>query len=438
MRPGDVVARLGGDEFGVLVKDADTETAAVAAARLRAALGRAYALAGISLHVGASIGIATFPEHAQDASTLLRHADVAMYEAKRGRLGHSVYASEGDHHSRDRLELAGEMRHALANDELTLHYQPVADLATGRLLGVEALVRWRHPERGLLAARRLPARHRAHRAHARAQPPGAGDGDLPGRGLVPPGAPVARRGQPVGHRSARPLAGRRRLSPAAPLRHAGGPGHARGHRERPHDRSRPRHEGARRASRPGRAARARRLRDRVVVADAPAAHARPRDQDRPLVRGGHGHRGQLGRDRLFHRRPRPRPGPARRRRGDRGRGDVAAAARRRPATPRRATTSRARSPPPSSRPRRTRSPSARAPRRAFPCQPPDRHCAPFIVSLAPFVSNGRPFTFGEALPWSSIGVRTGRTRREAGTQSQRSLADGSATGSPGARTKDGV
>jgi diguanylate cyclase (GGDEF)-like protein len=151
MRPGDVVARLGGDEFGVLIKGADTESATVAAARLRTALGRAYALAGISLHVGASIGIAAFPEHAQDASTLLRHADVAMYEAKRGRLGHSVYASEGDHHSRDRLELAGEMRHALAHDELTLHYQPVADLATGKLLGVEALVRWRHPERGLLA-----------------------------------------------------------------------------------------------------------------------------------------------------------------------------------------------------------------------------------------------------------------------------------------------
>ena len=62
-----------------------------------------------------------------------------------------MYASEGDHHSRDRLELAGEMRHALAKDELTLHYQPVADLRTGQLLGVEALVRWRHPERGLLA-----------------------------------------------------------------------------------------------------------------------------------------------------------------------------------------------------------------------------------------------------------------------------------------------
>jgi diguanylate cyclase len=151
MRPGDVVARLGGDEFGVLIKNADTAMATVAATRLRAALGRPYALAGISLHVGASIGIAVFPEHAQDANTLLRHADVAMYEAKRGRTGHGVYASAGDHHSRDRLELAGEMRHALANDQLTLHYQPVADLATGTLVGVEALVRWRHPERGMLA-----------------------------------------------------------------------------------------------------------------------------------------------------------------------------------------------------------------------------------------------------------------------------------------------
>ncbi len=150
-RPGDIVARLGGDEFGVLLKGADTEVATVAAVRLRGALGRPFALAGISLHVGASVGIAAFPEHAEDAGTLMRHADVAMYEAKRGRTGHEVYESEGDHHSRDRLALAGEVRRALANDELALHYQPAADLVTGELIGVEALVRWRHPERGLLA-----------------------------------------------------------------------------------------------------------------------------------------------------------------------------------------------------------------------------------------------------------------------------------------------
>jgi diguanylate cyclase (GGDEF)-like protein len=151
VRDGDVVARLGGDEFGVLVRGADAEAATVAATRLRAALARPFTLAGISLHVGASVGIAVFPEHAADASTLLRHADVAMYEAKRGRTGHEIYASEDDHHSRDRLALAGEVRRALAQDELALHYQPVADLATGDLVGVEALVRWRHPDRGLLA-----------------------------------------------------------------------------------------------------------------------------------------------------------------------------------------------------------------------------------------------------------------------------------------------
>jgi diguanylate cyclase (GGDEF)-like protein len=151
MRQGDVVARLGGDEFGVLLRGADVGDATVAAGRLRAALGRHFVLAGISLHVGASVGIALFPEHAEDAGTLLRHADVAMYEAKRGRTGHEVYASEGDHHSRDRLELAGEVRRALAEDELGLHYQPVAELRTGAVVGVEALVRWRHPERGLLA-----------------------------------------------------------------------------------------------------------------------------------------------------------------------------------------------------------------------------------------------------------------------------------------------
>jgi diguanylate cyclase (GGDEF)-like protein len=151
IRDGGVVARLGGDEFGILVRGADTEDATAAAARLRAALARPFALAGISLHVGASIGIAVFPEHAEDAGTLMRHADVAMYEAKRGRTGHEVYKPKDDHHSRDRLALAGEVRRALAQDEFALHYQPVADLDTGELVGVEALVRWRHPERGLLA-----------------------------------------------------------------------------------------------------------------------------------------------------------------------------------------------------------------------------------------------------------------------------------------------
>jgi diguanylate cyclase len=151
VRPGDLVARLGGDEFGVLLRGADERAACVVCDRMRESLGRPFDLAGISLHVGASIGVALHPDHADDAGQLLRHADVAMYEAKRSRGGFAVYASEGDHHSRDRLALAGQMRAALARDELALHYQPLADLASGELRGVEALVRWRHPERGLLA-----------------------------------------------------------------------------------------------------------------------------------------------------------------------------------------------------------------------------------------------------------------------------------------------
>jgi diguanylate cyclase (GGDEF)-like protein len=151
MSAGAVIARLGGDEFGVLLRGADAETAATSARKLRGALARPFVLADISVHVGASIGIAVFPEHSRDASELLRHADVAMYGAKRGRTGHEIYASDDDHHSRERLELAGEMRRALADDELALYYQPAANLATGDLIGVEALVRWRHPDRGLLA-----------------------------------------------------------------------------------------------------------------------------------------------------------------------------------------------------------------------------------------------------------------------------------------------
>ena len=102
------------------------------------------------MHIDASIGIALFPEHARDALGLLQRADVAMYEAKRTRTGHEVYLPERDHHSRRRLELLGELRDGLADDQLILHYQPKAEIATGTVRGVEALVRWAHPRRGLL------------------------------------------------------------------------------------------------------------------------------------------------------------------------------------------------------------------------------------------------------------------------------------------------
>jgi len=147
----DVLARLGGDEFAILVPAGPAAQAAIAAAAaVRAALEEPFVLSDLSLHVEASIGIAVFPDHGTDGAMLLRRADIAMYRAKAARSGVEIYAAGGDEHGRDRLVLAGELREAIGNRELVLHYQPKADLQTGQVVGVEALVRWQHPERGLL------------------------------------------------------------------------------------------------------------------------------------------------------------------------------------------------------------------------------------------------------------------------------------------------
>ena len=151
LRDGDTLARLGGDEFAVVLHPGDEAAASAAGLRLRAALERSFRVGGIRVHIDASVGIAMFPEHARDGIGLLQRADVAMYEAKRTRTGHEVYLPARDRHSRERLELLGEMRDALEAGELVLHYQPKAEIATGAVRGVEALVRWAHPQRGLLA-----------------------------------------------------------------------------------------------------------------------------------------------------------------------------------------------------------------------------------------------------------------------------------------------
>jgi diguanylate cyclase (GGDEF)-like protein len=150
LRADDTLARLGGDEFAVVLMPGDETSASAAGLRLRAALERSFEVGGIHVHIDASVGIALYPSHADDALGLLQRADVAMYEAKRMRTGHEVYVAGRDRHSRERLALIGELRGALDAGELVLHYQPKAAIATGAVRSVEALVRWEHPRQGLL------------------------------------------------------------------------------------------------------------------------------------------------------------------------------------------------------------------------------------------------------------------------------------------------
>jgi diguanylate cyclase (GGDEF)-like protein len=149
MRSGDVVARLGGDEFAVLVTDLDEPRDAVELAeKVVAALAEPFRHEGLSHEIDASLGIALHPQHGSDFETLLQRADVAMYVAKENGTRVQAYSSEIDRHSTARLGMLGELRTALENHDLQLHYQPKADLRTGDVVGVEALLRWHHPERG--------------------------------------------------------------------------------------------------------------------------------------------------------------------------------------------------------------------------------------------------------------------------------------------------
>ena len=150
-RSEDTVARLGGDEFAVLLPAVADEAAAVAQAeRCLALIREPFVVRGFTIGVDASIGVVLSPHHGHAAPELLRAADVAMYEAKAAHLGVLVYDRSLDGHSPGRLALLGELRRALQEDQLVLHYQPKVDVALGRVTGAEALVRWQHPERGLL------------------------------------------------------------------------------------------------------------------------------------------------------------------------------------------------------------------------------------------------------------------------------------------------
>ena len=150
LREEDLLARLGGDEFAVLLASPHRAAIPDVATRLRSALERPFALRDVAVTIDASIGIAYSPEHGSDVSTLLRHADVAMYDAKGGRAGIRAYVPEADPYSPERLALLAELRRAIDADELVLHFQPKVSLKSRDVVGVEALVRWQHPERGLL------------------------------------------------------------------------------------------------------------------------------------------------------------------------------------------------------------------------------------------------------------------------------------------------
>ncbi len=160
--PGALAARLGGDEFAVLLPEATLTDALATARRVQECLAEPFPLESIRVHVGASIGVATAPVPAADVTTLLRCADIAMYAAKTSREGVRVYLPEPGTETGDRLHTMEQLRDALAADQLVVHLQPQVDPGTHRVVGVEALVRWQHPARGLLGpAAFLPAAERA-------------------------------------------------------------------------------------------------------------------------------------------------------------------------------------------------------------------------------------------------------------------------------------
>jgi len=152
VRAADSTARLGGDEFAILLADlAHASDATLVAEDLLALFEQPFQAGTVMVDVRPSIGIASFPDDGDDADTLLRHADVAMYAAKHAHTGVEAYSFDADHYRPERLDLAADIRRAIAADELVLFYQPKLDIATRRITGCEALVRWQHPGRGLLA-----------------------------------------------------------------------------------------------------------------------------------------------------------------------------------------------------------------------------------------------------------------------------------------------
>lgn len=151
LRKSDTLARLGGDEFAVLLLGSDTvEDAASFAKKVLAVLEESFVIEGVTLDIGASIGITLFPDHGDQVHTLLQKSDVAMYMAKSSDTGIAVYSSSSDKYSLKSLVLKNDLRHAIQNEHLFLLYQPKVNLKKNCVTGVEALVRWNHPQFGII------------------------------------------------------------------------------------------------------------------------------------------------------------------------------------------------------------------------------------------------------------------------------------------------
>jgi len=150
LREPDTLGRLGGDEFAIVLPDTDRESITTVVDKLQSALREPIRVDHNSFSVGASMGVALYPDHGEDASSLLKCADVAMYSAKRTRGDYAVYDPLEDQHNPDRLEMLQDLRTAIQEEAMSIAFQPKLDLRTNRVTGIEALARWIYPQRGVV------------------------------------------------------------------------------------------------------------------------------------------------------------------------------------------------------------------------------------------------------------------------------------------------
>ncbi|MFH1105503.1 MAG: diguanylate cyclase [Actinomycetota bacterium] len=327
---GADLARLGGDEFGVLLREVSGVAEAIDwARRINDVLHRPFLNEGLAIQVSGSIGIAIAPEHGTDDTTLLRRADVAMYEAKRAGSTFEVYDPQRDRYSTRRLAMAADLRDAIEGGTLGVHYQPKARLADGQVVGVEALSRWHHPRHGAVAPRRV---HRAGGTHRFDRP---ADRARP-QNRIPRSQPASRRRAPAFHgREHRCVVAQRRGVPRPRgtadrrVRRRSSGRDARGHRGHHDERLRPGPVGTGSTRRARGVPLHRRLRHWVLVALVSEQPARGRGEDRSLIRDGHGGGRASGQDRRLHHGARAQSRDAGGRRGSGEPRHLAPAARRR-------------------------------------------------------------------------------------------------------------